>query len=51
MTGSSSPVRRVVETFTNIRGRMIAGPPFQDGEAMLVEPFAPQTISASRFFP
>jgi Uma2 family endonuclease len=42
--------RRVVETFENVRGRMVAGPVFGPGQAITGEPFGGSALAVDPLF-
>jgi len=42
--------RQTVETFTNVRGRMVSGPAFSASQTITGEPFGPEPIPVERFF-
>ena len=45
------PAERLVETFANVSGRMVAGPVFGDGAAIAAAPFEAFTIPPAQLFP
>jgi Uma2 family endonuclease len=45
------PVQRTVQTFANVRGKMVTGPSFAEGETISAPPFGELSILPTRLFP
>ncbi len=45
------PERRLVETFANVRGKMVAGPSFSDADPISAPPFDGLSIAAAHLYP